>query len=94
MWTSIPESIRVKSHFFSDYWEPYTTFIPPEQHTQTKAETMFIERSNNALRQRIARLVRKTSSFSRCLVNLENQIKFFLFHYNQKYNFLLKVPDA
>jgi insertion element IS1 protein InsB len=94
LWASIPENIRVKSHFYSDYWEAYTTFIPKEQHTQSKAETMFIERSNNALRQRIGRLVRKTASFSRCLVNLENQIKFFIFHYNKKYNFLLEISDT
>jgi insertion element IS1 protein InsB len=93
LWASIPENIREKAHFYSDYWEAYTTFIPKEQHTQSKAETMFIERSNNALRQRIGRLVRKTASFSRCIVNLENQIKFFIFHYNKKYDFLLKIPD-
>jgi IS1 family transposase/transposase-like protein len=94
LWASMPESIRIKSHFFSDYWEAYTTFIPKEQHTQGKAHTPFIERSNNALRQRIGRLVRKTCSFSRCIVNLENQIKFFIFHYNKKYNFLLKPTTS
>ncbi len=69
--------------------QAYTTFIPKEQHTQGKEHTPFIERSNNVLRQRIGRLVRKTCSFSRCLVNLENQIKFFIFYYNKKYNFVL-----
>ena len=78
LWQSIPQNIRDKSHFFTDHWDAYTYFIPQKQHTQGKDYTTFIERSNNALRQRIGRLVRKNASFSRCIVNLENQIKFFI----------------
>lgn len=94
LWASIPEVIRAKSIFYSDYWEAYGTFIPKEQHVVGKEYTSFIERSNCALRQRIGRLVRKTCSFSRCIVNLENQIKFFILSYNEKFNFLLKPGSA
>lgn len=94
LWASIPENIRKKSTFYSDYWDAYGTFIPKDQHVVGKEHTSFIERSNCALRQRIGRLVRKTCSFSRCLVNLENQIKCFIINYNQKFNFLLKPQSS
>jgi insertion element IS1 protein InsB len=66
LWASIPENIRKKSTFYSDYWDAYGTFIPKDQHVVGKEHTSFIDRSNCALRQRIGRLVRKTCSFSRC----------------------------
>jgi IS1 family transposase len=94
LWASIPPEIRAKAVFYSDYWEAYNTFIPAQQHIVGKAHTSFIERSNCALRQRIGRLVRKTCSFSRCLVNLQNQLKFFILDYNAKFNFILKSESS
>ena len=63
LWESIPKQVREIAHFYTDFWEAYNTFIPEKQHTTGKEHTSFIEGTNNALRQRIGRLVRKTCSF-------------------------------
>jgi IS1 family transposase len=52
----------------SDAWRTYAAILPPEQHrTVNKAsgETAHQERWYNTLRQRLARFVRKTLSFSK-----------------------------
>jgi IS1 family transposase len=52
---------------YTDYWEAYETVIPSNRHRAVGKEsglTSYIERFNNTLRQRVARLVRKTLSFS------------------------------
>ncbi|MFN7715101.1 MAG: IS1 family transposase, partial [Pseudanabaenaceae cyanobacterium] len=45
-------------------------------------KTSYIERVNNTFRQRIGRLVRKTSSFSKKLKNHIDSIWYFIHHYN------------
>ena len=45
-------------------------------------ETDHIERFNNTLRQRVARLVRDALSFSKKLANHIGAIKLFICHYN------------
>jgi IS1 family transposase len=44
--------------------------------------TNYVERLNNTLRQRISRLVRRTLSFSKSLVNHEAAIWRFIHHCN------------
>lgn len=44
---------------------------------------IYIERFNNALRQRVSRLVRKTLSFSKKLENHVGTIWYFIHHYNK-----------
>ena len=49
-------------------WIAYQAVIPENQHTaagKETGETAHVERWNNTLRQRLARFVRKTLSFSR-----------------------------
>jgi len=50
--------------------------------TKKARKTDHIERFNNTLRQRVARLVRETLSFSKKLANHIGAIKFFICHYN------------
>lgn len=53
------------------FWGAYQAVIPEEQHTaagKETGETAHVERWNNTLRQRLARFVRKTLSFSKSLV--------------------------
>ncbi|WP_228840602.1 IS1 family transposase, partial [Candidatus Protochlamydia phocaeensis] len=45
-------------------------------------KTSYIERFNCTLRQRVARLVRKTLSFSKKLANHIGMIKYFICYYN------------
>jgi insertion element IS1 protein InsB len=49
----------------SDYWKPYENFIPPELHTQSKAETYTVEAYNSLFRHFLARLRRKSKCYSK-----------------------------
>ncbi len=60
--------------------------LPPEQHRATgkgEGQTCHIERFNNVLRQRLARFVRRTLSFSKSDVMHENCLRLFLHEYNK-----------
>jgi insertion element IS1 protein InsB len=48
-----------------DYWSPYENFIPPELHTQSKAETYTVEGYNSLFRHFLARLRRKSKCYSK-----------------------------
>ena len=67
LWGQIPEAYRV-GECYTDFWEAYKKVIPAEQHTavgKESGQTAPVERWNNMLRQRLARFVRKTLSFSK-----------------------------
>ena len=66
LWKAIPQSYK-KAHCFADVWEAYSKVILAHQLTQSysKANTNHVERFNCTLRQRLARLVRETFSFSK-----------------------------
>ena len=66
--------------------------IPSKQHRpvgKETGETAHIERFNNTLRQRLARFVRKTLSFSKSVLMHEICLRLFVWRYNmdirQKY---------
>lgn len=53
---------------FTDFWEAYQAVIPDEQHQAVGKDsglTAHVERFNSTIRQRLARFVRKTLSFSK-----------------------------
>ncbi len=86
LWKQIPAAFR-QAHCFSDFWEAYQLVIPPEQHTaggKESGETAHVERWNNTLRQRLARFVRKTLSFSKSDVMHEICLFLFLHRYNNE----------
>lgn len=67
LWSNIPEAYR-QGIIFSDFWEAYRAVIPDQQHQAVGKETgltAHVERFNNTIRQRLARFVRKTLSFSK-----------------------------
>lgn len=67
LWAAIPDRYRT-GQCYTDFWEAYTRVIPVLHHTATGKETgatAHIERWNNTLRQRLARFVRQTLSFSK-----------------------------
>jgi IS1 family transposase/transposase-like protein len=67
LWERIPPAYR-KSQTYSDFWAAYQKVFPTETHQSVGKEsgqTNHVERWNNTLRQRLARLVRKTLSFSK-----------------------------
>lgn len=82
----IPAAFRA-AHCFSDFWEAYQLVIPPAQHTavgKETGETAHVERWNNTLRQRLARFVRKTLSFSKSDAMHEICLFLFLHRYNNE----------
>jgi IS1 family transposase len=84
LWEALPLHYR-NGHCFTDFWSVYRTVIPEDQHSATgkeTGETAHVERWNNTLRQRLARFVRKTLSFSQSLVMHEACLILFLHRYN------------
>jgi IS1 family transposase len=84
LWENIPDSYRA-SHCFTDFWAAYLAVIPREQHIavgKETGETVHVERWNNTLRQRLARFVRMTLSFSKSKVMHEACLLLFLHRYN------------
>ena len=57
---------------YTDFWQAYPLVLPAKRHRvagKSSGETNRIEGFNCKLRQRVARLVRKTVSFSKKLNN-------------------------
>ncbi len=84
LWERIPPLYRT-GHCYSDFWEAYQSVIPSEQHTAAGKETggtAHVERWNNTLRQRLARFVRKSLSFSKSERMHEICLRLFLHRYN------------
>jgi len=50
----------------------------------SERDTSEVEGANNALRQRVSYLARKTSSFARSLLWLHRRLLWMIFHWNQK----------
>jgi IS1 family transposase len=85
LWEAIPSVYR-NGHCFTDFWVAYSAVIPDEQHTavgKETGETAHVERWNNTLRQRLARFVRMTLSFSKSVVMHEACLLLFLHRYNE-----------
>lgn len=81
----IPAVFKTNNAFFSDYWQSYVSAFEDEKHFAVGKDsglTAYIERFNCTIRQRAARLVRKTLSFSKSLENHIGAIKYFICNYN------------
>jgi IS1 family transposase len=82
----MPAVYRQCAQVYTDYWEAYVGVIPSQRHIAVGKDsglTSYIERLNNTLRQRVARLVRKTLSFSKKLENHIGAIWMFIHDYNR-----------
>jgi len=85
LWERIPDAYRM-AQTYSDFWEAYQNVFPEETHQSVGKEagqTNHVERWNNTLRQRLARLVRRTLSFSKSDFFHELVIKLFIYRYNR-----------
>ena len=83
----LPGELKKNYFFYTDYFSVYSQVIAKEQHSPVgkgSGKTNYIERFNCTLRQRCSRLVRKTLSFSKKLINHIGAIKYFICHYNKK----------
>jgi IS1 family transposase len=84
LWERIPEDYQ-RGCCYSDFWEAYGAVIPEERHEavgKESGELAHVERWNNTLRQRLARFVRKTLSFSKSDEMHEVCLRLFVHRYN------------
>lgn len=84
LWERIPEDYR-RGCCYSDLWEAYRVVLPEERHEavgKESGELAHVERWNNTLRQRLARFVRRTLSFSKSDEMHELSLKLFVHRYN------------
>ena len=80
----IPQSYRA-CRSCSDLWEAYPSTFDPETHCavgKESGQTAHVERWNNTLRQRLARFVRKTLSFSKSDCFHQLALQLFIHDYN------------
>ena len=85
LWEQIPAVYREQATFYTDQYEVYTGVIPSAQHcaiSRLARKTNHVERFNCTLRQRVARLVRATLSFSKKVSNHIGAIRYFICDYN------------
>jgi IS1 family transposase len=92
LWESLPSAYR-QGLCFPDFWASYAAVIPKEQPFavgKETGETAHVERWNTTLRQRLARFVRMTLSFSKSVVTHEACLLLFLHRYHRDRAILLK----
>ncbi len=68
----------------TDYWQPYQRFIPPEIHTQSKAQTFTVEGYNSLFRHFLARLRRKSKCYSKSMKMLLYSVILLMLKRNRK----------
>ena len=86
LWRRIPRAFT-RCCSFSDFWEAYQRIFATDRHQavgKDSGETNHIERWFNTLRQRLARFVRKTLSFSKSDHFHELVFRLFVHHYNRE----------
>jgi insertion element IS1 protein InsB len=84
LWRAIPAAYRT-GLCFTDFWRVYQAVVPEDQHRavgKDTGQTAHVERWNNTLRQRLARFVRLTLSFSKSAWMHEACLVLFLHRYN------------
>lgn len=85
LWERVPHAYK-GGLVYTDFWEAYQKVVPDAQHQavgKDSGQTSHVERFNNTLRQRLARFVRKTLSFSKTDAMHECCLRLFLHNYNQ-----------
>ncbi len=84
LWRRIPRDYT-RCYSFSDFWATYQAIFDRSRHQSVgkdSGQTNHIERWFNTLRQRLARFVRKTLSFSKSDKFHEFVFRLFVHHYN------------
>jgi IS1 family transposase len=86
LWSKIPEDYKRKQSF-SDFWDAYEIVFPKQYHQQVDKKSgacSHVERWFCTLRQRLARFVRKTLSFSKSERMHHLTTKLFVMAYNRQ----------
>jgi len=85
LWDALPDGYRAGSTVYTDFLASYQVVLPASQHQAVGKEsglTAHVERFWLTLRQRCARFVRKTLSFSKCERNHLGALWYFIRLYN------------
>ena len=83
--------------YYSDAFVTYGTLVyTPGLHTalSNKRQTYSVEADNAELRHYLARLVRKSRCFSRCIHALWRSVKLFVYAWNRRQLFKRAFPTA
>ena len=81
LFAKLPESVKKKAKYYTDLFSGYYEALEYSRHKPVgkgSGKTSYIERFNCTLRQRCSRLVRRTLSFSKKLLNHIGMIKYFI----------------
>jgi insertion element IS1 protein InsB len=81
--------------YYSDNLAVYDTLVYYPGHHLTapgKSQTFSVEADNSVLRHYLARLVRRSRCFSRCLRALWTAIKLFVFAWNRRQMYKRRYP--
>ena len=85
LWDALPRGYRTGVTVFTDFRASYRVVIPASRHPAVgkgSGRTAHIERFGLTLRQRCARFVRKTLTFSKCPRNHLGALWYFIRLYN------------
>jgi insertion element IS1 protein InsB len=85
LWQRIPYPYTL-CPIYTDHYAPYETALPSLQHwakPKSSGATAHIERWNNSLRQRLARFVRKSLSFSKSDTMHHIMLEWFIIEHNR-----------
>lgn len=84
LWNALPLTLeqRMKATFCTDAWSAYDEPLLGRKRLTYKGQTNHVERLNCTLRQQLARLVRKTLSFSKSVEMLEDALTIAFHRYN------------
>lgn len=86
LWQAVPHNYR-QGVVYTDFWRAYEMVLPDEQHQAVGKDTGLTNhalRFNTTLRQRLARFVRKTLSFSKSDATHLICVHAFLVRYNRE----------
>ena len=72
----------------TDHWRPYTQFVPPGLHVQSKAETFTVEGYNSLFRHFLARLRRKSKCYSKSIHRLKEAVIMLMLKRNDQLDIL------
>ena len=85
LWDALPEAYRDGAIVCTDFLAAYRAVVPEDRHAAAGKDaglTAHVERFWCTVRQRLARFVRKTLSFSKCDLNHTGSLWDFIRHYN------------
>ncbi len=91
LWGRVPVAYK-RGALYTDFWSAYAEVLPQGQHRATgkgAGQTCHIERFNGILRQRLARFVRRTLSFSKNDEMHEICLLLFLHQHNRRIQIIL-----